>query len=40
MVVWLQGLREEEVEGGAAAKGWGSGGGGCIKGEGVRREDG
>ena len=39
MVVWLQGLREEEM-GGGAAKVWGKGGGGCTKGEGVRREGG
>jgi hypothetical protein len=41
MVVWLQGLREEEMGGGAAAaKVWGKWGGGCTKGEGVRREGG
>jgi hypothetical protein len=39
-VVWLQGLREEEMEGVAAAKGWGSEGGGCTKGKGVRGEGG
>jgi hypothetical protein len=42
MVVWLQGLREEEMGGGGGGgqgvgEGWG---GGCTKGEGVRREGG
>jgi hypothetical protein len=38
MVVWLQGLREEEMGGGG--QGVGEVGGGCTKGEGVRREGG
>jgi hypothetical protein len=37
MVVWLQGLREEEMVRGAVAKVCGKWGG-CTKGEGVRRE--
>jgi hypothetical protein len=36
-VWWLQELREEEMGRGAAAKG-GEVGGGCTRGEGVRRE--
>jgi hypothetical protein len=38
-VVWLQGLREEEMEGGRRPKG-GEVGGGCTKGKGVRGEGG
>lgn len=34
MVVWLQGLREEEM-GGGAAKVWGKWGRSCTKGEGL-----
>jgi hypothetical protein len=37
-VWWLQELREEEMGRGAVAKGWEEWGGGCTRGEGVRRE--
>jgi hypothetical protein len=35
MVVWLQGLREEEMEGGAAAKMWGKWGAAAPRGRGL-----
>jgi hypothetical protein len=38
LVVWLQELREEEMGRGAVAKVWEKWGGGCTRGEGVRRE--
>jgi hypothetical protein len=39
-VVWLQGLREEEMEGGGGGQRVGKWGGGCTKGKGVRGEGG
>jgi hypothetical protein len=40
MVVWLQGLREEEMGGGGGGQGVGEVGGRLHKGGGVRREGG